>query len=126
MPPWVSSRASFGVQVTDEAARMADEVGVKIFTADIIYHLFDKFTAYMGDIREELKKVRRSQVAAGTRAGFMPSRGGERERESCTSESRVGSSERRVGGNATTKPSGCFGARSNLILLGLLSFKPTP
>ena len=81
MPPWVSSRASFGVQVTDEAARMADEVGVKIFTADIIYHLFDKFTAYMGDIREELKKVRRSQVAAGTRAGFMPSRGGERERE---------------------------------------------
>jgi translation initiation factor 5B len=26
---------------------MADEVGVRIFTADIIYHLFDQFTAYM-------------------------------------------------------------------------------
>jgi translation initiation factor 5B len=31
-------------------------MGVKIFTADIIYHLFDQFTAYMNNIKEERKK----------------------------------------------------------------------
>ena len=53
---------AFDVKVTDEGGRMADELGVKIFTADIIYHLFDQFTAYMGDIREERKKVRGSSA----------------------------------------------------------------
>eukprot|EP00243_Klebsormidium_subtile_P009546 TRINITY_DN4811_c0_g5_i1.p2 TRINITY_DN4811_c0_g5~~TRINITY_DN4811_c0_g5_i1.p2 ORF type:complete len:188 (+),score=88.11 TRINITY_DN4811_c0_g5_i1:40-564(+) len=32
---------------------MAEELGVKVFTADIIYHLFDQFTAYMGNIKAE-------------------------------------------------------------------------
>ena len=36
---------------------MADNLGVKIFAADIIYHLFDKFTAY----REELKQRKREE-----------------------------------------------------------------
>ncbi|KAI8039477.1 hypothetical protein M5D96_008202, partial [Drosophila gunungcola] len=36
---------------------MADSLGVKIFQADIIYHLFDKFTAY----REELKAKKREE-----------------------------------------------------------------
>lgn len=33
-----------------DAQELADWLGVKIFQADIIYHLFDKFMAY----REEL------------------------------------------------------------------------
>jgi len=35
------------VKVTPEAREMADKLGVVIFEADIIYHLFDKFTAYV-------------------------------------------------------------------------------
>lgn len=36
---------------------MADSLGVKVFQADIIYHLFDKFTAY----RDELKARKRAE-----------------------------------------------------------------
>ena len=38
---------AFDVPVTREAREMAESLGVKIFTADIIYHLFDQFTAYL-------------------------------------------------------------------------------
>jgi len=31
-------------------------VGVRIFTADIIYHLFDQFTAYMQRVKDEKKQ----------------------------------------------------------------------
>ena len=30
---------------------MAESMGVRIFTADIIYHLFDQFTAYLKTVR---------------------------------------------------------------------------
>jgi translation initiation factor 5B len=36
----------FDVKVDKEAQAYADEMGIKLFTADIIYHLFDSFTAY--------------------------------------------------------------------------------
>lgn len=49
---------AFDVSVEKEARELAEEVGVRIFTADIIYHLFDKFTAYM----EEMKRKRREDV----------------------------------------------------------------
>ncbi|KAH8296680.1 hypothetical protein KR054_009767, partial [Drosophila jambulina] len=48
---------AFDVKVEREAQEMADSLGVKIFQADIIYHLFDKFTAY----REELKQKKREE-----------------------------------------------------------------
>lgn len=44
------------MQVTPEAKELAEEVGVRIFTADIIYHLFDQFTAYMNSVKEEKRK----------------------------------------------------------------------
>ena len=34
------------MKVEREAQDLADSMGVKIFTADIIYHLFDAFMAY--------------------------------------------------------------------------------
>nr|XP_016475260.1 PREDICTED: eukaryotic translation initiation factor 5B-like [Nicotiana tabacum] len=47
---------AFDVKVTQEARELADELGVKVFMADIIYHLFDQFKAYMDTIKEEKKK----------------------------------------------------------------------
>ncbi|XVF45846.1 hypothetical protein PTKIN_Ptkin02bG0239800 [Pterospermum kingtungense] len=47
---------AFNVKVTPEARELADELGVRIFTADIIYHLFDQFKAYINGLNEERKK----------------------------------------------------------------------
>lgn len=46
----------FDVKVDKEAKLYADEIGVKIFEADIIYHLFDKFTAHMKQLEEQRKE----------------------------------------------------------------------
>lgn len=48
---------AFDVKVERDAQELADSLGVKIFQADIIYHLFDKFTAY----REEIKQQKRDE-----------------------------------------------------------------
>ena len=47
---------AFDVPVTKEAREMAESLGVRIFTADIIYHLFDQFTAYLEEVRSTLLK----------------------------------------------------------------------
>lgn len=47
---------AFDVKVTPEAREMADDLGVRIFIADIIYHLFDQFKAYIDALKEERKK----------------------------------------------------------------------
>lgn len=46
----------FDVKVDKEAAAYAEEQGVKIFTADIIYHLFDAFTKHMAMLSEKKKE----------------------------------------------------------------------
>lgn len=46
----------FDVKVDKEAKQYAEEIGVKIFEADIIYHLFDKFTAHMKQLEEQRKE----------------------------------------------------------------------
>lgn len=46
----------FDVKVEKEAAAYAEENGVKIFTADIIYHLFDQFTKHMDELLEKKKE----------------------------------------------------------------------
>eukprot|EP01086_Lenisia_limosa_P015301 TRINITY_DN4824_c0_g1_i1.p1 TRINITY_DN4824_c0_g1~~TRINITY_DN4824_c0_g1_i1.p1 ORF type:complete len:785 (+),score=297.70 TRINITY_DN4824_c0_g1_i1:280-2634(+) len=43
---------AFDVPVETAARDYADQHGVKIFTAEIIYHLFDMFTKYMEETRE--------------------------------------------------------------------------
>ncbi|KAM0789053.1 hypothetical protein ACM66B_003116 [Microbotryomycetes sp. NB124-2] len=42
----------FDVPVDRDAERLAEEMGIRIFKADIIYHLFDQFTAYNNQIME--------------------------------------------------------------------------
>ena len=48
---------AFDVKVEREAQLLADELGVRIFSSDIIYHLFDRFTQY----REDLKAKKREE-----------------------------------------------------------------
>lgn len=48
---------AFDVPVTKEAREFAEELNVKIFTADIIYHLFDQFKAYVEDVRHSEKRA---------------------------------------------------------------------
>ncbi|CAL9092436.1 unnamed protein product [Musa textilis] len=47
---------AFDVKVMPDARELADETGVRIFVADIIYHLFDQFKAYIDNLKEEKKK----------------------------------------------------------------------
>ncbi|KAF9209286.1 hypothetical protein BGZ49_005350 [Haplosporangium sp. Z 27] len=46
----------FDVKVDKEAEQMAEDMGIKVFKADIIYHLFDQFTAYHNKLTEERRK----------------------------------------------------------------------
>ncbi|KAG5983840.1 hypothetical protein E4U55_006990 [Claviceps digitariae] len=46
----------FDVKVDKEAQAYAEEQGIKIFTADIIYHLFDNFTKHMDEMLEKKKE----------------------------------------------------------------------
>jgi len=47
----------FDVKIEKEAQQYADDVGVKVFTADIIYHLFDNFKKHM----EELTAIKKEE-----------------------------------------------------------------
>ncbi|XP_011499452.1 PREDICTED: eukaryotic translation initiation factor 5B [Ceratosolen solmsi marchali] len=42
---------AFDVKVERDAQELADSLGVKIFQADIIYHLFDRFIEYKDELR---------------------------------------------------------------------------
>ncbi|KAK4126347.1 hypothetical protein N657DRAFT_567990 [Parathielavia appendiculata] len=46
----------FDVKVDKEAQAYAEEQGIKIFTADIIYHLFDAFTKHIQEQNEKKKE----------------------------------------------------------------------
>jgi translation initiation factor 5B len=46
----------FDVKVDKEAEQYAEQEGIKIFQADIIYHLFDAFTAYQEKLMEKRRK----------------------------------------------------------------------
>ena len=54
---------AFDVPVTREARELADELGVRVFTADIIYHLFDQFTEYMRLARREEADAAKAHAA---------------------------------------------------------------
>ncbi|CAG8484384.1 11613_t:CDS:10 [Acaulospora colombiana] len=52
----------FDVKVDKEAQDLADELSIKIFKADIIYHLFDQFMEYNKDIMEQKRKDQAPQA----------------------------------------------------------------
>lgn len=55
---------AFDVRVMPDALAFAEENGIKVFTAKIIYHLFDDFTEYL----EQCKNDRKGDL--GTKAVF--------------------------------------------------------
>jgi translation initiation factor 5B len=54
--PEFATILAFDVKVDTEAATFAEDSKVRIFTADIIYHLFDQFSAYMNGLNESRKE----------------------------------------------------------------------
>lgn len=46
----------FDVKIDKDAEELAEQLGVKIFSADIIYHLFDSFIEYQAKIMEAKRK----------------------------------------------------------------------
>nr|WCZ58416.1 translation initiation factor 5B [Paratrimastix eleionoma] len=62
----------FDVTVAAEAQQVADEMGVKIFTADIIYHLTQKFDRYLEEIREETRQAKAAEVVFPCQLSIVP------------------------------------------------------
>jgi translation initiation factor 5B len=52
----------FDVKVDKEAEELAEELGIKVFTADIIYHLFDRFQEYHAAMTEQKRKDQASSA----------------------------------------------------------------
>ena len=70
--PEFATILAFDVKVDSDAQAMADEDNVRIFTADIIYHLFDQFTAYMAGITAERKEAAQAVVQFPCVLKIMP------------------------------------------------------
>ncbi|UVC49861.1 translation initiation factor IF-2 [Theileria orientalis] len=58
--PEYSTILAFDIKVTPDAEKEAEVLGVKLLTADIIYHLLDSFLAYM-ELMQEAKKQEQIQ-----------------------------------------------------------------
>jgi len=63
---------AFDVKVERDAQEMADREGVKIFQADIIYHLFDRFTEYQAELVRKNKEQFRSVAVFPCKLKMMP------------------------------------------------------
>jgi translation initiation factor 5B len=62
---------AFDVKVSPEAAEIAESMGVRIFCADIIYHLQDMFNRYIEQVREEQKRALADKVIFPARFRIM-------------------------------------------------------
>ncbi|PHT30496.1 Eukaryotic translation initiation factor 5B [Capsicum baccatum] len=63
---------AFDVTIAHDAKELADKVGVKIYTADIIYHLFNQFKAYIDNLKEEKKKLVAEEVVFPCKLKIIP------------------------------------------------------
>jgi len=53
---------AFDVPVSKDAKILSEDMGVKIFSADIIYHLFDRCTEYMAEIKQKKRDAASNTV----------------------------------------------------------------
>lgn len=63
---------AFDVKIERDAQELADSLGVKIFQADIIYHLFDKFTAHREELRQKKREEFKSVAVFPCRLRILP------------------------------------------------------
>jgi len=63
---------AFDVKVERDAQEFADKEGVKIFQADIIYHLFDRFTEYQAELVRKKKDEFRNIAVFPCKLKIMP------------------------------------------------------
>ncbi|XP_035794561.1 eukaryotic translation initiation factor 5B-like [Anopheles albimanus] len=63
---------AFDVKIERDAQELADNLGVKIFQADIIYHLFDKFMAYREEIRQRKRDEFKSIAVFPCKLKILP------------------------------------------------------
>merc|ERR1712142_568634 len=63
---------AFDVKVEKDAQEMADREGVKIFQADIIYHLFDRFTEYQAELVRQKKEQFRNIAVFPCKLKILP------------------------------------------------------
>merc|ERR1719223_1704056 len=62
----------FDVKPDRDAQAMADKEGIKIFTADIIYHLEDNFRAHMKEVAERLREQHKFIATFPCRLEILP------------------------------------------------------
>jgi len=71
---------AFDVKISRDAESEAKKMGVQIFSADIIYHLFDKFIAFrkeqLAEKKEEMKREAVFPVVCNILKGHVYNRGG--------------------------------------------------
>lgn len=63
---------AFDVKIERDAQELADQLGVKIFQAEIIYHLFDKFTAHIEEVKAKQREQFRSVAVFPCRLRILP------------------------------------------------------
>lgn len=63
---------AFDVPITREAQTLAQSLGVTVFAADIIYHLFDMFTEYTQRCKAEEKSAAATKAVFPCRLRIVP------------------------------------------------------
>lgn len=70
--PEYSTILAFDIKVTQDAEKEAEVLGVKLLSADIIYHLLDSFLAYMEQVQEERKQQQIQNVVFPCELTILP------------------------------------------------------
>merc|ERR1711879_420492 len=63
---------AFDVKIEKDAQKMADKLGVKIFSASIIYHLNDMFVAHLQALEEEKRRLHAGEAVWPVVMEIMP------------------------------------------------------
>lgn len=70
--PEFSTILAFDVPVTPEALQLSKKMQVKIFTAEIIYHLWDKWQVYMKEITDQRRAEAAPKAIFPVKLRIMP------------------------------------------------------